>query len=232
MTENKPMISLNISESKTLSHSRYSMSKDEGRVLVMVMEKMERDGGINPGGEYWFSVNDYCDVFKITRDEAVKDIKKAIDKLGERWVYVKENGEEKAFRWIGEKKKKVQQGLYGFVFWPAILPYIHDLKDQYSMPLLWHASMKNEVNKRILKWVHECFANKQLEINIDDLRYKLDIEQSSSYKIYNNLKRRIIEPAVININEVTEMNLQFEEIKKGRKVVAIRFVWDEILQIA
>jgi plasmid replication initiation protein len=228
------LIATDVYESSTLLHSRYSMSKDEGRIILMCMERMKRDDEINKTGEYWFSVTDYCDVFNISRSEALKDIKASIDKLSDRWIHIKKGDEEVSLRWIGKKMRNVKLGRYGVVFWPEILPYIHDLTDQLTVPLRWLAEMNNDINQRFLRWVNESIKNNETELvmSLDDIRYGLDIRESSSYKIYNNLKRRIIEPAILNIKSATGLLIEFTEIKESRKVVKIKIKWEnpEILQ--
>jgi plasmid replication initiation protein len=198
----------------------------------MCSERMKRDGLLNENGEYWFNVTDYCDVFNISRSEALKDIKAAINKLSERWIHVKnsETGDEESMRWIGKKMRNVKQGKFGVVFWGDLLPYLHDLTDQLNAPLAWLAEMKNETNQRFLRWINEAIANDKTELikTIDDIRYSLDIREVRSYEIYNNLKRRIIVPAVDNINDCTGLKVKYEELKKGRKVVKIRFTWNSV----
>lgn len=223
-----PLISQEIGDSKALLHSRHTMSKDEGRILLMCLERMKRDGE-STNGEYWFNASDYCEIFDISRREAVRDIKAAIDNLAERWVHIKDVDHEVSMRWIGKKMKNVKQGKYGVVFWPEILPYLHDLSDQLAAPLPWLAAMNNINNQRILRWINEarCNGRQSLEITLDDIRYGLDIREVKSYSIYNNLKRRILVPAIENINLGTSIVLKFEEIKKSRKVVGVNFYWEK-----
>ena len=223
-----PLISQEIGDSKALLHSRHTMSKDEGRILLMCLERMNRDGE-SANGEYWFNASDYCEIFDISRREAVRDIKAAIDNLAERWVHIKDGDQEVSMRWIGKKMKNVKQGKYGVVFWPEILPYLHDLSDQLAAPLPWLAAMSNINNQRILRWINEARCNdlQCLEMTLDDIRYGLDIREVKSYSIYNNLKRRIVEPAIENINLGTGIELTFEEIKESRKVVGLKFYWEK-----
>lgn len=221
-----PAISNVIGDSKALLRSRYTMSKDEGRVLLMCLEIMKHNGQFD-NGEYWFSVTDYCDIFKISRREALKDIKQAIDNLADRWVHINAGEEEISMRWIGKKMKNVQEGRYGIVFWPEILPFLHNLSNQLSTPLPWLAAMSSENNQRILRWINEAMCNgkSSLKLTLDEIRYGLDIREVKSYLIYNNMKRRIIEPAVVNINYGTRLNLEFTEIKNSRKIESILFQW-------
>jgi plasmid replication initiation protein len=48
----------------------------------------------------------------------------------------------------------------------------------------------------------------------------LDVKK---YKLFANIKQRIVDRAVVEINEQTDIIVGYELIKTGRKVTAIRF---------
>lgn len=226
------LISDHVNESKVLSQSRYDLSRDEGRVLMMGIERSTRTDSANSThdtNEYWFDVADYADVFGLSRDEALKDIKAALDRLYERSVFVKHDGGiEEKYRWIGSVLKNKAIGMYGFAFWPDILPFVNDLKEQIALPTSWLAGIKKGENNRLLKWIYEVLYEEQLYLTVEDMRYRLDLQNKGSYKIYNNFKRRILEPAVENINQITPLEVEYREVKKGRAIVGVQFTWKTV----
>ena len=56
---------------------------------------------------------------------------------------------------------------------------------------------------------------------VDDLREKFELQ--NKYKLFNNLKIRVIEPSIKEINEHTDLSVSYTQITKGRKVIALRF---------
>ena len=60
------------------------------------------------------------------------------------------------------------------------------------------------------------------QLSIEDLRDKLLIDKNN-YKLYGNFRQRIILVAQKELEEKTDIRFDFEEIKKGRKVVSIKF---------
>lgn len=85
----------------------------------------------------------------------------------------------------------------------------------------------------------ETYANRQfpvLTLSIDELREKLSIEQDKLQR-WQDLRRRVIEPAIKEINEKTiqecessvpsqhgaGFTVEYEVIKKSRKVVGVKF---------
>lgn len=55
---------------------------------------------------------------------------------------------------------------------------------------------------------------------IEDLKQNLQCE---NYQRYPDFKRKVIVPAVEEINTVTDISVSFVEIKEGRKVVKLKF---------
>lgn len=53
--------------------------------------------------------------------------------------------------------------------------------------------------------------------------YKRELGLPKSYDRINNLKSRALEPAIKEINEKTDINITYENIKRGRTVTGIKF---------
>lgn len=63
---------------------------------------------------------------------------------------------------------------------------------------------------------------KKIRIDIDDFRKIVGLEPEQ-YKIFTMLKKRVIEVAVEEINEKTDLKISYDLEKQGRKIVAIHF---------
>lgn len=63
-------------------------------------------------------------------------------------------------------------------------------------------------------------------ISVDELRdKKLDLKGNEYYKQFKYLKNEIINPAIKEIKEKTDIDVSFKTIKKGKPVVAIEFTY-------
>jgi len=69
---------------------------------------------------------------------------------------------------------------------------------------------------------YENTKHKYRIIKLDELKEIFDIEDK--YKKYNDFKKKVLEIAEREINEKTDINISFEEIKTGRKVTSIKFI--------
>ena len=61
----------------------------------------------------------------------------------------------------------------------------------------------------------------KFELSLD--RIKTELGLPKSYDRMSNLKTRVLEPSLEEINSQTDLNLTYENIKEGRTVVGFRF---------
>lgn len=129
----------------------------------------------------------------------------------------------------------------------TIFPWLHHIKydnstvkirfHEYMKPLLLYVLDNEEYTKYLLENIIKCdsiYAMRIYEllkqyqkvgerlIELPELREMLGIGKKE-YALYANFKKRVLEQAHKEINEKTDIRMDYEEIKQGRKVVAIKF---------
>jgi plasmid replication initiation protein len=62
-----------------------------------------------------------------------------------------------------------------------------------------------------------------------DFRKWCEIE--SKYKVYSDLKKRVINPAIKELEDKADLIISWEEKKKGRKIVGFDFMFEENRQL-
>lgn len=58
---------------------------------------------------------------------------------------------------------------------------------------------------------------------VTQLKEICDIFEGTSYDRYDNFKRKVLKPAIKEINEKLNMKVEYEELKSGRRVTQIKF---------
>ena len=109
-------------------------------------------------------------------------------------------------------------------FSPKLKPYMLQLKEKFTQYQLANIlSMKSKYSPRIYEILkcNEFKKQKYLEIQISELRKLLKAEDI--YPKYNDFKRYILERTQKELNKISDITYNFEEIKTGRKVTKIKF---------
>lgn len=69
---------------------------------------------------------------------------------------------------------------------------------------------------------------KSWEVDVDELRQILNCDQDELYKEFKRLNERILKRCQAELHEKTECRFEYEPIKKGRRVVAVRFTLETL----
>lgn len=96
------------------------------------------------------------------------------------------------------------------VYAPLNLDILTRFKSFYSQRLYELLRLWSRTDEVIIK-----------DFKLDQLRFILGVE--NKYPNYKNFKQRVISQAIKEINELGNMEVDIDEVKKGRKVEAIRF---------
>ena len=101
------------------------------------------------------------------------------------------------------------------VFHENMMPYISQLKKQFTkLKLKEMFGFSSFYSFRIYLMMMQFRETGFCKISIDDLRYTLDLNEK--YHLFADLKRRVIDTAIDEINEKSPCSVQYELIKKGR----------------
>ena len=62
------------------------------------------------------------------------------------------------------------------------------------------------------------------DFTLEDLRKKLGVEKDR-YPIYRDLNARVLKPAVLEVNEISDLECSIEPIMEGRRTAGLRLSW-------
>lgn len=132
-----------------------------------------------------------------------------------------------------------REGMIRVEFSPKLLPYVANLTREFvTVPLGTITRFDSKYSSKLFLMMQQWKTVKRKEFRVDDLKGVLGVPFEMNYKNgketrifklekYNNFKSRALEPAVKEINEHTDLKVQFEEIKVGKRVTKILFTIQE-----
>lgn len=84
--------------------------------------------------------------------------------------------------------------------------------------------LKRHFSKKMYSFIKNKMGTNMIRIlNLDELRNELEAKETSYLK-YADFKRRVLDAAIEEINEKTNLNVCYDIITTGRKVTAVRLV--------
>lgn len=221
-------------KSKNLNSANFgNFSHNDYQVFLHLVSKI---AGVDKEGKYLqpdqltrehkLTAKEFSDVFNTNIDNSYRYLKKAIDKLMKTDIQVKRAENQNIIRInvCSQAEYNKREGSITIQFTDSIMPYLSQVKKKFVLYNLKEIANFNSLYTTRLYELIQEFKDTGYNIrSIDQLREIFAV--GNNFKRYNDFKKRTFDHACKEINNNHEMNLGYEEIKEGRKVVAIKFVF-------
>ena len=211
---------LTIVKANSLIEASYRLTLDEMRLLALTI------GTMNPKSNqqvFEFSVSEFVRQFPdVNEERAYSQIKSAIERIAERWVRTEDEKHVTKFRWVSSQTYFKNEGRFKIALTNEIMPYLTQLKGQFTQYQLNHISGFTSVHTmRLYELLTQYKKMGERYISIENLKKWLQLEEK--YNLWAELQRWVIKNALSEINEKSDLFVEYEPIKRGRKVVGIEF---------
>jgi plasmid replication initiation protein len=125
-------------------------------------------------------------------------------------------------RWISSIRYQSKAGKVVLRFAQDLLPYLSELKNQFTRYDLANISgMTSIYGIRLYELLMQWHSTGKRDISIEWLKQVFEIE--NSYDSIKDLKARVIEPAVANVNQHSNLTVLHTYKKTGRNVTHVLF---------
>ncbi len=214
-----------ITQDNAITSARYEMSALERNMIYMLMAELKQTDTAET--LYYISVSALMALTKTKN--SYEDFKRATENLvGRVLTIVRPNGNLLQVSMISSAEYINGQGIIEISLDPKIRPYFFDLKQNFTTFQLHMAlSMTSKYSKRIYEMLSQFKDLGTLKIDVLELKSRLSLydekKGEEQYTNWNDFARRILNVAKKEINEKTDLIIDFEGVKKGRKFVQIIF---------
>ena len=170
----------------------------------------------------------YADVFGTTRQNAYMRMKEAEDTLfNRRFSFFDEDGKLVKSRWISQVRYLDSEGAIEIVFTPAVvqgISRINGVKEFFTQYLLSQTSqLKSIYSSRLYELLIQWRSSGTTPIiNLEDFRAQLGIEDNQ-YRLMSDFKKRVLDLAISDINDKTDIKATYRQHKKGRSISGFSF---------
>ncbi|MBN3733182.1 replication initiation protein [Burkholderia sp. Tr-20390] len=189
--------------------------------------------GAAPGWTVRVTAQEFMEAYpQIDPKHAYVDLKKAAADLWEcevEWDDEKlERGKKvkvrRKVRWIYEEVDTLTPGWIELKFSPSIAPYLLGIEKEFTRYKLRHAAdLRSMYSWRLLEMMAQYRDKGVVMINYDEFCEAMGAPESC-VKDAGQLRRRVIEPAVKELQEKNSLTIEWEAIKlAGRKITGFKF---------
>ena len=212
----------------SLINASYSLGLVEQRIMLLaIVEARETGQGIDTDTFLEVHAQHYADRFDIDVNNAYAMLAEATLTLFNRQVtYIaydekRNKPEKRVVRWVSGISYVEGSGVVKLRFAPEVVPLITRLERNFTSYELEQVKNLNIYSTRLYE-VLICWRSVgKVTITLEELRNKLGLMEE--YSRLEAFKRRVLDPAVKQVNEHTDITVEYEQHKNGRVITGFTF---------
>ncbi|MCG2575305.1 replication initiation protein RepM, partial [Acinetobacter sp. ME22] len=217
-----------------LINASYNLDLVEQRlILLAIVEARESGKGINANDPLTVHAESYVNQFGVHRNTAYQALKDACNDLFARqfsYQKINERGniENYRSRWVSEIGYVDNEAVVKLIFAPAIVPLITRLEEHFTKYELQQVSNLSSayavrLYELLIAW-RSTGSTPIIELN--DFRQRIGV-LDTEYKRMERFKTSVLELAIKQINEHTDITVKYEQHKRGRSISGFSFTFKQ-----
>ena len=222
-----------IVKDNALIQASYTLDTVEQRlILLAIAEARETGHGISENSLLEVHASSYINTFSVEKHTAYTVLRDASKSLFDRYVTYHDvnpkTGKDRSFhcRWVDKIGYEPQSGIVFLRFTQDIVPLITRLEENFTKYELQQVSRLTSsyairLYELLIQWRS---AGKTPVFDLSIFRQQLGVE-SHQYKTMSNFKTYVLDFALNQINELTDITAKYEQHKKGRTISGFSFTF-------
>lgn len=216
-------------KSNRLIEASYRLGLIEQQIILYALcHAREEDVLLSPGEAVVINATDFASRFNISATNAYNQLKAAMVSLFRREVLINDTdprtGKPRVTRtrWISEASYVDGAGQIQIIFAPKMIPFVARLETQFTTYRLEKIGRMTSAHAvRLYEILMQNLAIGHREIEIDWFKKSLQLDED--YPRIFDLKKRVIDVAVAQINEHSDLRVSYTQRKSGRTVTHLIF---------
>lgn len=209
-----------------VQNADFRLNTRQQKIMLYIISKIKKEDTEFELLEFKISeFAELCGIDEIKSGSEYTRVKKAIKEICDKsaWIKMKDGKTETLIRWIDKPYMEEGSGTIKIKLDNDLKPYLLQLQKNFTAyELKYILTLKSKYSIRFYEFLNSIHYRP-----LEKYEYTLSFEQlkqvvGADYNTYQNLNERVIKPIVSEINEKTNKRIVFENIKKGKAVVAFK----------
>lgn len=218
-----------VTKSNMLIEASYKLSLNEQRLILCAISQIDSRKPLFPKDKkLTVTAADFSERFNIPMKQAYEALENAADRMYERELRADDvkHKTRVRFRWVSSVKYWDGEAKVTLGFSDEVVPMLTRLHQKFTSYELRQVAMLNTAHAIRFYELLIQFKNTGFRVmTLEKFRDLLDLQDK--YPLFYDLRRRVIDPAVAEINQTTNLNVTWETTKKGNAVNGLKFTFQE-----
>lgn len=204
-----------------IQKSRFDLTLTEQKIVLRLIQMIQPDD--KELKYYQFDIQEFCDICGIDKMSGgnYSYIKNTVQRLRDKSFFIDVDGKEVICSWINKARLKKSSGIIEIRLDDDLKPYLLNLKNKFTVYSFYNVlSMKSKYSPRLYELLKSEQYKRCFTYDLDHLKKLLNAER---YEMYGNFKQKVLNVALREINETTDIIVECEPLKTKKKYTKIRF---------
>lgn len=239
-----PMEQRHVNMSNALARASHGLSLSEKRVIACGIASTNSIGAANynqsvlKGGGWVIKITaeEFRETFKLSEVTAYEQLQYVAKALTKRDWQTIEPSRRKGkniitrYPWVSRSKYHEGEGWLELEFTHYTTPHLLALRENFTSYKLSNGqSLRSLYSWRLMECLESWKSTGVWHVPIDAFHKAMDATASHK-KDFGMLRRSVIDPAVRELRDTQNMNIEYKAVKTGRKVASLIFTFSPSLQ--
>jgi plasmid replication initiation protein len=207
-----------------IQKTRYDLSLQEQKLILHVIQLIKPED--KKFHRYMLSIKEYCQICEMNYKSGknYENIKKSLKSLRDKSFWLEtEDGTETLMSWLSKIRIFKNRGTIEVELDSDLKPYLLQLKKFFTRyKYLYVMAMRSSYSIRLYELLKSYENQRGIRLTVEQIRKMLGIGEHKLTKWYD-IRRYVIDQAQKEINELTDIQVKYNTVKKGRRVYAVDF---------
>lgn len=200
--------------------ARYSLTAQQQKIILYIISQ------IKPADEdfkqYRFDMKDFARLCGIQENgKNYENFKESLKALHDNSFWLVEGNKHRLISWLESVEIDTYETTVSLRLDERLKPYLLRLKDNFTVYNYGSTLLMNSKHSiRLFEIFMSYRSLGVVEFSIDELKETLECGEYAEYK---DFRRYVIDKALKEINELSEITVEYKPVKQGRSVVALVF---------
>lgn len=208
-----------VKKSNALARARWSAeSVWEPRLVALLASKVRADDT-----DFHVYEIPVSEILRGSGGRDYREVEAVVDKVMSRVLTIRDPKGWTKYNVFSRCRYRRDEGILELGFHPDLRPHYLNLQKQFAQyNLLEYLMLPSIYSQRLFEILKSWSDQPEVSLSLDDLHEMLDTP-SSFRKDFRNFRLRVLEKAHADIHKNTKLAFEWEPVKKGRGIVAVRF---------
>lgn len=218
-----------VKANQIIQKSRFGLSLAEQKTIAYICSIIKKNN--QPTEQpyqlaYDFNIRDYCKVLGIAAPcgKDYSEIKSILQGLRDKSMWVETEPDcETLMGWLSYAKVFKKNGVAKIKIDEEMAPFLFDLKEKFtSYNLINVLAMKSSYSVRLYEILKSYEFRHRIKYALPELK-KILMADFPAYENFAEFNRKVLSVALKEINNLTDIYVDFELFRERKKVIAIEF---------